>query len=85
MAAGRPIVGSVRGEARAILERAGAAILAEPEDAAGIAAAIVNLQANPEHRRLLGRQGRQFVREHYDRDRLADRYLKLLEAVVRTG
>jgi glycosyltransferase involved in cell wall biosynthesis len=85
MAAARPIVASVRGEARAILERAGAALFAEPEDAAGIADAIATLHADATLRARLGARGRQFVLAHYDRQVLAHRYLGLLERVVRAG
>jgi glycosyltransferase involved in cell wall biosynthesis len=82
LAAGRPVVGAVRGEARAILERSGGALLAEPEDGSSIAAAVDRLRANPALRAELGRRGRAFVEQHYDRNALAARYLTLLNEVV---
>jgi len=83
LAAGRPIVGAVRGEARSILERSGAALLADPEDGAGIAAAIDRLRADESLRLALGRSGRAFAVREFDRDALAQRYLALLAAVAR--
>ena len=83
MAAARPIVASVRGEARSILERAGAALFAAPEDTDGIADAIATLQADAALRARLAASGREFVVAHYDRQALARRYLVLLERMVR--
>jgi glycosyltransferase involved in cell wall biosynthesis len=85
MACARPIVGSVRGEARAILERSGAAILVDPEDAAGIANAIRALRGDPSLGQRLGESGRRFVEAHYDRQILAREYLDLLAAVTAKG
>jgi glycosyltransferase involved in cell wall biosynthesis len=83
MACARPIVGSVRGEARRILERSGAALIVEPEDAEAIAAAIARLEDDPVLAARLGRAGRQFVSANYDRSTLARQYLTVLEDVCR--
>lgn len=82
LAAGKPVVGAVRGEARAILERSGGALVVEPEDGAAIAEAVATLRANPAHCAEMGRRGRKFVEREYDRDRLAERYLARLREVV---
>jgi len=82
LAAGRPIVGAVRGEARQILLRSGGGLAVEPEDGAAIAAAVARLRADPALRTSLGASGRAFVEQHYDRDVLARRYLDLLGEVV---
>ncbi len=82
MAAGRPIVGAVQGEARAILERSGGALVVDPEDAAGLASAVDRLRNDPVLRAELGRRGRAFVERCYDRDALAARYLDLLAEVA---
>jgi glycosyltransferase involved in cell wall biosynthesis len=82
LAAGRPIVGAVRGEARAILERSGGALLVDPERGDQLAAAVARLRADPALRARLARDGRAFAKHHYDRDTLAARYLELLHAVV---
>ncbi len=82
LAAGRPIVGAVRGEARRILERSGGAVLVDPGDGVAIAAAVDRLRGDPKLRRQLGERGRAFAVRCYDRDALAARYVKLLEEVV---
>jgi glycosyltransferase involved in cell wall biosynthesis len=82
LAAGRPVVGAVRGEARAILERSGGALVVEPESGPAIAAAIGQLRADPVLRERLERAGQAFARTHYDRDALAGRYLDLLRTVA---
>ena len=78
MACGRPIIGSVRGEPRTILERSGSAIVVDPEDSAGIAGAIRTLRQDSRLADRLGAAGRRFVEEHYDRRMLARQYLRLL-------
>ena len=83
LAAGRPIVAAVRGEARAILERSGAALVVDPEDDAALAGAVERLRSDPVLRAELGRRGRAFAEQFYDRDTLAQQYLQLLHDVVR--
>ncbi|MCA1648022.1 MAG: glycosyltransferase family 4 protein, partial [Chloroflexi bacterium] len=78
LAAGRPIIGAVRGEARAILARSGGALLVEPERGDQLAAAVARLRADPALRAELAHQGRAFATQHYDRDTLAARYLDVL-------
>jgi glycosyltransferase involved in cell wall biosynthesis len=83
LAAGRPVVGAVRGEAREILVRSGGALLVDPERGDQLAAAVGQLRADPALRAELSRRGRAFAEQYYDRDTLAARYLDLLRNVVR--
>ena len=82
LAAGRPIIGAVRGEARHILERSGGALLIDPERGDQLAEAVDKLRHDPTLRADLSRRGRAFAERCYDRDVLAARYLDLLRAVV---
>ncbi len=82
MAMERPIVLGVAGEARQLLEEAGAGIAITPQSAEGLAAAVVKLVDDPELAARIGHQGGAYVREHYDRAKLARTYLDLLESVV---
>ena len=82
LAAGRPIVGAVRGEARSILERSGGALVVDPEDGGGIATAVARLRGDAALREELGRRGRAFAEQYYNRDQLAQRYLDLLRELV---
>jgi len=81
MACARPIIGSVRGEARTILERSNGAIVVDPEDSAAVAAAVRSLRRDPELGARLGSAARRFVEANYDRRTLAQQYLRLLEEV----
>jgi glycosyltransferase involved in cell wall biosynthesis len=85
MAMGCPIVLGVEGEAKALLEEAGAGIAIAPENADELAAAVVRLADNPALRERLGRQGAAHVREYYDRTKLASRYLDLLSEAATAG
>jgi glycosyltransferase involved in cell wall biosynthesis len=82
LAAGRPIVGALRGEARQILLRSGGGLAVEPEDGRAIAEAVARLRADPALRATLGHNGRAFAEQHYDRDALAARYLDLLRDLL---
>ena len=82
MAMRRPIILGVEGEARALLEEAGAGIAIAPESAAELAAAVRRLADDPVLARRLGECGRAHVEAHYDRRVLARRYLDILERTV---
>jgi glycosyltransferase involved in cell wall biosynthesis len=77
-----PIVLGVEGEARQVLEEAGAGIAIVPESAEELAAAVVRLADDPGLRQRLGRQGLAHVRLKFDRAKLAERYLDVLADVV---
>jgi len=81
MAAGLPIVGSVEGEARALLERSGGARVVDPEDAEGIAREVRVLHADPALRERLARAGHAFAIENYTRRALAREYLQVLGGI----
>lgn len=78
----RPIVIGVNGDARELVERAGAGVAIEPEDDAALAATLIRMADDPEAGRAMGEKGRAFVLAHFDRDRLAADYLNLLEDLV---
>ncbi len=78
MAMGRPMIMGVRGEARDIVHRAEAGLDMEPDAAESLAACVMRLADDPELTLRLSASAREFVAEHYDRDRLARRLLKTL-------
>jgi len=79
LAAGKPVVAALAGEAAQILREAGAWVV-PPADSEALAAAIRTLAADPERRQAMGRQGRCYVEKHFDRGVLAQLYRKLLDA-----
>lgn len=82
MAMRRPIILGVEGEARMLLEEAGAGLAITPQSAEELAAAVTRLADDRELRARLGASGLMHVREHYDRAKLAARYLDLLKDAV---
>jgi hypothetical protein len=82
MAMGCPIIMGVDGESRKIVIDAQAAIVMEPENAKDLADAVEKLADNRALCKQLGKHGRSYVAEHYDRNRLALEYLALLQSVA---
>jgi glycosyltransferase involved in cell wall biosynthesis len=82
LACGRPILASLRGEAADILRESGGAVVVEPEDVAAIRAVVERLRSDPAERAEMGRRGREYVEQHFDRAALAEEYRRLLEELV---
>lgn len=82
MGCGRPILLGVDGEARRLVESAGAGVFFPPGDAHALVRALLEMKASPDRRSEMGRRGRDFVAMHYDRKVLARRYLDVLEDVA---
>ena len=73
MAAGRPFLLGVDGEARELaVTKANAALYIEPENAEALAEGILFLQKNPEEAEALGRSGRAYIETHFEREQLAN-------------
>ena len=84
LAAGRPIIGAVRGEPAAILAEAGAVVV-EPEDVEALATAVRALAMDAASRSSMAEQGRKYVTQQFDRRKLAARYLELLSSAISPG
>lgn len=76
-----PIIMGVQGEALRIVTEAQAAIPMTPESAEELTAAVEKLADDAQLQQQLGENGRRYVAEHFDRNRLAAKYLELLEEV----
>lgn len=83
MSNSRPIIASLEGESKEILEESGSAIITKPENVQEIKEAILYLKNNSEVIDELGENGRRFVIKKYTRKSLASKYLNLLEAEVK--
>jgi len=81
MAARRPIVLAVEGEARETLQRADAGVAIPPGDAAALANAIARLAADEGERQRMGEAGAHFVEREFSRRAFAGQYVELLEAL----
>ncbi len=78
MAMEKPMVASLEGEAKRILENSGSAVVVPPEDSSAIGKAILKIYQEHNLKSEMGKSGRQFVEEHYSRESLAQKYLEIL-------
>ena len=81
MAAGKPVILAIDGVIRELVEQARAGIAVPPGDAAALAQAIRQLAGDPERRWQMGRSGRAYVAENFDRGMLADQMAEILESM----
>ncbi|MEW6581800.1 MAG: glycosyltransferase family 4 protein [Actinomycetota bacterium] len=83
MGAGRAIVAAVRpGEVSRLLDTAGCGVTVPPEDGAALATAVARLADDRAAAARMGQAGASYVRAHYDRAELAQRFVRVVESVV---
>ncbi len=85
MSCSRPVILGVEGQAQAILEEAGAGLVIEPENSEALAQAIQYVAQNPKIAEAFGRRGREYILQKYSRARTAQKYIDVLESVIRTS
>jgi glycosyltransferase involved in cell wall biosynthesis len=76
-AAGKAVVGAVRGETAELLHEAGAEVV-KPQDHIGLGSAIRTLAQLPDRRALQGARARTYAATNFDRRILAQSYRRLL-------
>lgn len=81
LAMAKPIILGVEGESAELIQSAQAGICIEPEQADDLAACVLELSQNAERCQELGRNGRTYVAEHFDRTVLARKLCSLIETV----
>lgn len=64
------------------MERAGCGLIVPPGDAPGMAKAVRLLAQDPEHGAALGQAGRAYLEAHFDRSRLAEQLVDILETML---
>jgi colanic acid biosynthesis glycosyl transferase WcaI len=79
MACERPVIVAVDGQARQIVEEAGAGIFVEPGNSHALVNAISDMASEPECRRKMGASGRQYIVNRFSREKTAREYIKVLE------
>lgn len=79
---GRPILNGVGGFAAEFIERAGAGINFEPENADALVDALLRLRRDPALRAACAESGRAYVIARFDRDKLAADYMETLRSVA---
>lgn len=78
-----PLLLSIDGEARQVLEAAHGGLYVPPEDAAALAASIRSLANLPDRGRSLGRNGRRYTEAHHSRQAQARALEQLLQEISR--
>ncbi len=82
MAFEKPILISVDGEARSIVEKARAGLFVQPENPEDLRDKILYLKNRPDLLKEFGKNGRIFVKENFDRSKLAQKYELLLSSII---
>jgi glycosyltransferase involved in cell wall biosynthesis len=84
-ACGCPVILSIDGEARQVLDQANGGVFIQPEDAEQMTQAIIQLRDDPDRLHRYGVNGRRFVEAHYSRQHLAARLEAVLSTIVGGG
>lgn len=82
MACAKPVVLAVAGEAAEVLAEAQAGYCVSPGNHVEIHDAILKLMREPEVASRMGNSGREYVGEHFDRDRSARQLIDLLNNLI---
>ncbi len=78
----RPVILSVDGEARTILQAAQAGVYVPPEDPESLAQALIKIKDDPAARQQMGSNGRIYTVKHYSRQVLAKQLVDILEDII---
>jgi colanic acid biosynthesis glycosyl transferase WcaI len=71
----RPVLISINGEARQIVESVGGGTYIPPEDADKMAEALILLWETPSEREIMGQRGLVYTRQHHSRAALAEKLI----------
>ena len=82
MSCARPVILGVEGQARQILEEAGAGLAVEPENYVALVEAINSLQNDSNRARAMGQKGREYILARFSRARMAEKYIDVLQATI---
>jgi colanic acid biosynthesis glycosyl transferase WcaI len=82
MSCARPVILGVDGQARQIVDEAGAGLAIEPENAAALADAISLLHQNRNLATTMGQSGREYILKNFSRNRTAEKYIAILDRII---
>lgn len=80
LAYGKPIIAALEGEGARIVDEAGAGLTCPPEDAAGLAKAVLAMYKKPGHERAaMGKRGKEYYAANFERGMLVTRLVGWME------
>jgi glycosyltransferase involved in cell wall biosynthesis len=82
MAMGIPVIINANGVARDIMEAGRAGLYAEPDNPQKLKEKILYLSESVEIRKLMGKNGREHINMYYDREKLSNDYLILIDSLL---
>jgi len=83
MSCERPVIVGVDGQARDIVEEAGAGLAIEPESAAALANAVTHLHSNRKLAATMGQKGREYIVDNFSRAHTAEKYIEVLTRIAK--
>lgn len=81
-ACARPVLLSIDGEAREVVENVNGGIFIPPEDPAKMAEALISLRDSPLGRQSMGENGQYYTRQNHSRASLAEKLILHLEKYI---
>jgi glycosyltransferase involved in cell wall biosynthesis len=82
MSCARPVILGVDGQARQIVEQAGAGLVIEPENSGALVQAIGQLAEDRTLGVELGQKGREYIVQNFSRASTAEKYIDVLQPLV---
>ena len=77
----KPLIMGVNGDAKRIVDAAGAGLEMQPGDPTDLARLVVRMSEDEAFREQFTRNGRHYVESHFSRDSLASQYLDIIQSV----
>ena len=84
LACAKPIIAAIDGEGARIVDEAGAGITCPAEDSKALSQAVLKLyEMTPEKRDAMGRRGRKYFEDNFEREKLMDRLTNLMMKLIK--
>ncbi len=82
MACAKPILLAIDGVIREVVETADCGLFCQPGDPQKLSEAILKLYRDPTAARSMGLNGRRYLEEHFNRQKIADDFIGMMEEMV---
>jgi len=85
MAAGKPIILAIDGVIREVVESADCGLFCEPGNPQAIANAILEMYNNRKDLEKIGKRGKVYLEQNFDRIMIADKFTDMIEIITRSN